>query len=44
MKSKFSMLSFVMIVIMSFGLVLPVAAQDGEIPTVNCNDLSEADC
>ncbi len=44
MKGSKLMSSFVMIVLLLCGLVLPVAAQDGDTPGVNCNGLDEADC
>ncbi len=38
------LMSMMVIIVLLFGLVLPVAAQDGGMPPVNCNGLSEEDC
>lgn len=43
MKHKEIAVSLLITLMMIFGMVMPVAAQDGEMP-VNCNGLSDADC
>lgn len=44
LKRKEWLMSMMVIIVLLFGLVLPVAAQDGGMPPVNCNGLSEEDC